>query len=170
MSETPQSVSEFWSSVPTVEQPNSTAPETLAPIPTSKMSRRIALKGAGVLGGALALNVLGAIPTPWLKPAQAAVGTQHTTCANYSNDAGYDNNTKVCVGASYARSYCGNDGWFLNHSDASFNSWPTKACGPSGDKRNAWQWTHSGTKYRCADGYQQVRGQSSVFRICSWAL
>ena len=31
--------------------------------------------------------------TPWLKPAQAAVETQHTTCANYSNYAGYDNST-----------------------------------------------------------------------------
>lgn len=125
------------------------------------MPRRSMLKTAGVLGTALALNITSAMPKKLLPKAHATVGSQYTNCTIYSYA-----DSIICTGAPYARSYCGNDGWFLNFSSASFNSWPITVC----NNRNAWQWVYSGRNHRCADGRQQVRGQSSVFRICSWAL
>ncbi|MDI6103049.1 hypothetical protein QLQ12_30985 [Actinoplanes sp. NEAU-A12] len=121
------------------------------------------------MGGALALNLVGALPGG-TKKAFASVGTEHTNCAGYSGWDGYNNNTKLCVGGAYSRDYCGGDGWFLRYSGTCFNSGPAVACGEGVTKRNAWRWPHSGRTYRCADGYQQSCGSSSVFRICSWAL
>ncbi|MFC6018228.1 hypothetical protein ACFP2T_18715 [Plantactinospora solaniradicis] len=127
---------------------------------TFKLPRRSLLKTVGVLSTALAVTVVSSIPEKLLPKALATVGSQYTDCNIYSY------NDIVCVGAPYARSYCGTDGWFLNYSSASFNSWPITAC----NSRNAWWWWHVNTTYRCADGRQQVSGQSSVFRICMWAL
>lgn len=127
---------------------------------TFRLPRRSFLKTVGVLGTALAVTVVSSIPERFLPKALATVGSQYTDCNIYS----YDN--IVCVGAPYARSYCGTDGWFLNFSMPSWRSWPVTAC----NGRNAWWWWHVNTTYRCADGYQQVTGQSPVFRICMWAL
>lgn len=160
---------EFWASVPTLDAP---AP---APAPGGRQDnppalqanlrthRRTLFKTAGALGGALALNVISWLPQSGSKPAQATVGNEYGNCNIY------DYNNIICVGAPYSRNYCGSDGWFLNYHDSVFSSGPVKACGAS-PKRNAWRWSHNGTPYRCADGYQQSRGQSSsTFLICSWA-
>ncbi|MEU8023685.1 hypothetical protein AB0B88_15870 [Micromonospora haikouensis] len=156
----------FWDDVPLNEADAESARlggTTLAgraEYATYRLPRRSVLKAVGVLSTALAVTVISSIPEKFLPKALATVGTQHTDCTTYSYDG------VVCTGASYARSYCGTDGWFLNYSSASFNSWPVTAC----NGRNAWWWYHVNTTYRCADGYQQTSGSSAVFRICMWAL
>ncbi|MFI7604559.1 hypothetical protein ACIBTV_05485 [Micromonospora sp. NPDC049366] len=159
---------DFWADVPSVDDPAPAGATTRAA--TSELHaglrarRRTLFKTAGALGGALALNVLSWVPLSGSRPARATVGTEYGNCSVYSYDG------IICVGAPYSRSYCGSDGWFLNYHDSVFSSGPVKACGPSGGQRNAWRWTHNGTPYRCADGYQQARGEpNSTFRICSWS-
>lgn len=125
-----------------------------------RLPRRSFLKAVGVLGTTLAVTVVSSIPQRFLPKALATVGSQYTDCNIFSYDG------IVCVGAPYDRSYCGTDGWFLNFTSTSFKSWPITAC----NNRNAWWWFHVNTTYRCADGNQQVTGQSAVFRICNWAL
>jgi hypothetical protein len=123
-----------------------------------------------VLGGAFALNVVGALPPSRIRSAAARVGTEHLNCAGFDGWAGYDNNTKICVGGSYSRSYCGSDGWFRTDGNAYSAYIPVQACGTgSYSKRNAWRWTYSGTPYRCADGYFRVYGVGDTFYICSWS-
>jgi len=160
-------VDSYWAEVPSVEdEPDSGKRPSLT---WSAPSRRTVFKTAGVLGGALALNVLSALPGR-NNAAQAVVGNEYTDCAGYSSTAGYNNNTKVCVGAPYSRSYCGGDGWFIRSSGTCYNSYAIKACGAGSlTDRNAWRWTHSGTKYRCADGNVATCG-GTTFYICSWAL
>jgi len=173
MSETRNGTSGFWDGVPDVDARPQTTSAHHAQLPRPAWSRRAALKGTVAVGGALAVNILGAVPTSWLPKAVARVGTEWTgdACAGYSNWSGYDNNTKICVGGTYGSSYCGTDGWFLSYSSPSWNSWPVSVCGAgSYSERNAWRWPYGGRWYRCADGRQQVTGQSSVFRICSKQL
>ncbi|MFF5213470.1 hypothetical protein [Streptosporangium sp. NPDC000396] len=161
-------VEDYWAKVPSVDD----APvEGRRPsFEKARATRRTVLKSVGALGGALALNVVGALPFGGAKPAEASVGTEWYDCAGYNNWSGYDNNTTWCVGGPYSRDYCGGDGWFLRLSMTCFVSGPTVACGTgSYSHKNAWRWTHNGTPYRCADGYQQSCGSSSVFRICSWS-
>lgn len=162
--------SSYWDEVPTLSRPASSAdPAALSRLPRRRLSRRTALKGAMTLGGALALNVLGAVPTSRLRKAAAVAGNEYFNCAGYDSWSGYNNNTKICVGGTYGSNYCGGDGWFLNYYSPSFSSWPIKACGAGSlTDYNAWRWPHSGATYRCADGMQQVTGQSAVFRICSY--
>jgi len=163
----------FWHAVPDVERPSATSSPGLSQLPQPAPSRRTALKGTLALGGALAFSVLGAVPTAWLSKAFATVGTEWTGtgCGGYGNWGGYSDNTQVCVGAPYSSSYCGTDGWFLNYSSPSFNSWPVAACGTGGyTARNAWRWAHASRWYRCADGRQQVSGASSQFYICRQLL
>ncbi|MGI5284921.1 hypothetical protein ACQEVF_16495 [Nonomuraea polychroma] len=159
-------VDRYWAEVPSVEdEPASGRRHHLT---GAVPSRRTIFKTMGVLGGALALNVLSALPGR-NNSAHAAVGTEYTHCAGFNNWAGYNNNTKVCVGGTYSRSYCGSDGWFLRSSGTCYNSYAVKACGTgSYAKRNAWRWTHSGTPYRCADGNVATCG-GTYFYICSWA-
>jgi hypothetical protein len=157
----------YWADVPSVEdEPDTTRrPRLTGSVP----SRRTIFKSVGVLGGALALNVLSALPGK-NSSAYAVVGNEYTDCAGYSSHAGYDNNTKVCVGAPYSKSYCGGDGWFLRSSGTCYNSYAIKACGAGSlADRNAWRWTHSGKKYRCADGYVATCG-GTTFYICSYPL
>ncbi|MGW0809240.1 hypothetical protein [Nonomuraea sp. NPDC002799] len=160
-------VDRYWADVPSVEdEPDTGGRPSLS---WSAPSRRTVFKTMGVLGGALALNVLSALPGRNTS-AYAAVGNEYTDCAGYSNNSGYNNNTKACVGATYSRSYCGSDGWFLRSSGTCYNSYAIKACGAGSlADRNAWRWTHSGTKYRCADGNVATCG-GTYFYICSWAL
>lgn len=158
----------YWNAIP-LQEPEAeaarlggrdlTAAEGYA---TFTLPRRTLLKTMGVLGTALALNITGAIPKRLLPTAAATRGSEYGNCTIFADEPGY---TGACWGAPYARSYCGNDGWFLNYSSASFNSWPVAEC----NSRNAWRWGSS-PQYRCADGRQAVSGQSAVFRICSWAL
>lgn len=160
-------VATFWAEVPSADdEPES--PSSRPRISLTKPSRRTVFKSVGALGGALALNVLGALPNA--KPAAAAVGSEWAShCAGFDSWAGYNNNSKVCVGGTYSRSYCGSDGWFLRSSGTCYNSYAVVACGTgSYAKRNAWRWTHSGTRYRCADGNVATCGGTS-FYICSWA-
>lgn len=160
-------VDRYWAEVPSVDDEPDNGKR--AGLSWSMPSRRTIFKTVGVLGGALALNVLSALPGR-NNSAQAAVGTEYTDCAGYGSWAGYSDNTKVCVGGTYSRSYCGSDGWFLRSSGTCYNSYATKACGAGSlSARNAWRWTHSGKKYRCADGYVATCGGTS-FYICSWAL
>ncbi|MFI7443360.1 hypothetical protein [Nonomuraea indica] len=160
-------VDRYWADVPSVEDDEPVSgrrPRLTGPAP----SRRTVFKTMGVLGGALALNVLSALPGK-NNSAHAVVGTEYTDCAGYSSTAGYNDNTKVCVGAPYSRSYCGGDGWFLRSSGTCYNSYAIKACGAGSlTDRNAWRWTHSGTRYRCADGNVATCG-GTTFYICSWA-
>ncbi|UBU16254.1 hypothetical protein [Nonomuraea gerenzanensis] len=157
----------YWADVPSVtDEPD---PGERRRPAFSAPSRRTVFKSIGVLGGALALNVLSALPGK-NNGAYAVVGNEYTDCAGYGSAAGYDNNTKVCVGAPYSRSYCGGDGWFLRSSGTCYNSYAVKLCGAGSlTDRNAWRWTHSGTKYRCADGYVATCG-GTTFYICSYAL
>lgn len=159
-------VDRYWADVPSVEdEPDSGSRRR----PTwQPPSRRTVFKTMGVLGGALALNVLSALPGR-NNSALAVAGNEYTNCAGFNNWAGYDNNTKVCVGGTYGRSYCGSDGWFLRASGTCYNSYAIKACGAGSlTDRNAWRWTHSGTPYRCADGNVATCG-GTQFRICSWS-
>jgi hypothetical protein len=160
-------VDRYWADVPSVEdEPAAGGRRSLT---GSVPSRRTVFKTMGALGGALALNVLSALPGR-NNTAYAAVGNEYTDCAGYGSTSGYNNNTKVCVGGTYSRSYCGADGWFLRSSGTCYNSYAVKACGAGSlADRNAWRWTHSGKKYRCADGYVATCGGTS-FYICSWAL
>jgi hypothetical protein len=111
------------------------------------------------------------LPTWRLGRAHATVGTEWTGsgCGGYSNWAGYNNNTKVCVGATYSSAYCGTDKWFKNGTFNSVIYTPQVACGDGTfDHRNAWRWTHNGTAYRCADGIACSQVTCS-FVICSAA-
>jgi hypothetical protein len=168
----------YWAAVPSADAdgPDLGGPD-LAPavrrasssLGKMKPSRRTMFKSAGALGGALALNVLSALPPGKGNTASAAVGTEHTSCAGYNNWAGYDDNTKVCVGAPYSRSYCGSDGWYIRGSGTCWNAYPVSVCGTgSYSTKNAWRWTKSGTPYRCADGKTAVCG-ATYFQICSWS-
>lgn len=173
MTEQTGAVAAFWNDVPDVGTPPPSTSTGLARLRAPVPSRRTALKGTMALGGALAFNVLGAVPTSWLPKAVATVGSEWTgdACAGYSGWSGYNNNTKICVGGTYGSSYCGTDGWFLNYRSPSWSSWPVVVCGTGGySYRNAWRWPYGGRWYRCADGRQQVTGQASVFRICSKQL
>ncbi|HET6292297.1 MAG TPA: hypothetical protein VFG33_02950 [Kribbella sp.] len=165
----------YWAAVPAVDadEPDPAGPDlglTVRKASSSlgkmKPSRRTMFKSAGALGGALAINILSSLPPGRGTTASAETGTEYTSCAGYDSSDGYDDNTKVCVGAPYARSHCGSDGWFRRGSGTCWNSYPTKACGSG--PRNAWRWTHNGTRYRCADGYVASCG-GTVFRICSWS-
>ncbi|GAA4972340.1 hypothetical protein HD597_007101 [Nonomuraea thailandensis] len=160
-------VDRYWADVPSVDDEPDTGGRSR--LTWSAPSRRTVFKTMGALGGALALNVLSALPGR-NNSAHAAVGTEYTSCANYGSWTGYNNNTKVCVGGTYSRSYCGSDGWFLRSSGTCYNSYAVKACGTGGlAARNAWRWTHSGRSYRCADGNVATCG-GTYFYICSWAL
>ncbi|GLW98868.1 hypothetical protein [Microtetraspora sp. NBRC 16547] len=157
-------VDRYWAEVPSVEdEPDSGRRRSLT---WSMPSRRTIFKTAGVLGGALALNVLSALPGR-NNSAQAVVGDEYTHCAGYNNWSGYNNDTKICVGGTYSKSYCGGDGWFLRSSGTCWNSYAIKACGDGYTARNAWRWTFSGTPYRCADGNIASCGGTS-FYICAW--
>lgn len=156
----------YWEAVPFNEEraeqsrPGRDDPVAAEGCATFALPRRSLLRTVGVLGTALAMSVVGAVPKRLVPRAWATVGSQYTDCTIY------EYNGVVCVGAPYARNFCGTDGWFLNFSSASFNSFPITAC----NNRNAWQWFNVNTTYRCADGRQQVAGQSAVFYICMWAL
>jgi len=168
----------YWAAVPAVDadEPDPAGPDlglTVRKASSSlgkmKPSRRTMFKSAGALGGALAINILSSLPPGKGTTASATVGTEYTSCAGYDSSAGYNNNTKICVGAAYSRSYCGSDGWFLRGSGTCWNSYAIKACGAGGlADRNAWRWTHSGTRYRCADGETATCG-GTYFNICSWS-
>jgi hypothetical protein len=165
----------YWAAVPSADEE---APGGLgvavrkasSSLGKMKPSRRTMFKSAGALGGALAINILSALPPSKGNTASANVGTEHLSCAGYNNWAGYDNNTKICVGGAYSRSYCGGDGWFLRGSGTCWNSYAISICGTgSYAHRNAWRWTYSGTPYRCADGETATCGGSVYFNICSWS-
>ncbi|TMR93520.1 hypothetical protein [Nonomuraea basaltis] len=162
---------DYWASVPSADEPESTDSTSSRPRRARpRLARRTMFKTMGVLGGALALNVVGALPPARIRSASARVGTEWTHCAGFGGWAGYDNNTKICVGAPYSRSYCGSDGWFRTDGNAYSAYIPIQACGTgSYSKKNAWRWTHSGTPYRCADGYFRVYGSGDTFYICSWS-
>lgn len=131
-------------------------------------SRRGFLKVSGVLGGALALNLLQALSGVRLPFAGAAVGTQWPGCGGFS----YSNSIICTPGNAYSYIYCGSDGWFKN---GTFNGGneryrPIKAC----NNRNAWRWVHAATqiRYRCADGefsyYRSSGGWTAwQFKICA---
>ncbi|WP_327589210.1 hypothetical protein OHA25_21000 [Nonomuraea sp. NBC_00507] len=158
-------VARYWDGVPSVDD----EPAKRAGLGTLVPSRRTMMKSIVALGGALALNVVSALPPGRPKSASAAVGTEHLNCAGYNNYSGYNNNTKACVGFTYSRSYCGSDGWFIRSSGTCYNSYPISICGEgSYSNRNAWRWTHSGTPYRCADGKVATCGGTSTY-ICSWS-
>lgn len=164
---------DYWASVPAIDDAPDTGPDEGTARPVSRRmvpSRRTTLKAAGALGGALALNVLSWLPPARPKQARAAVGTEHSNCAAYDDRAGYNDNSKVCVGGEYSSGYCGSDGWFLNGSTSSAQYWPVVACGDIPYVlRNAWRWTHAGTRYRCADGNVWTPSGGTVFRICARA-
>ncbi|GAA1521682.1 hypothetical protein GCM10009677_63430 [Sphaerisporangium rubeum] len=165
---------DYWSDVPSAEDddtPSSPGPRRAA---WPKVSRRTMFKSVGVLGGALALNVVGALPPARLKGASATVGNEYGNCGDpgYNNWTGYKDGTTqtACVGAPYSSGYCGSDGWFRTDGNSYSYYTPVKACGEgSATKKNAWRWTYSGTPYRCADGTFTVYGAGTTFYICSRA-
>lgn len=164
----------YWATVPSADDEG----PDLAPagrnasrsLGRMKPSRRTMFKTAGALGGALAINILSALPPGRGTTASAVVGNEYTSCAGYGEWPGYDNNKQACVGAPYSRNNCGSDGWFqVESGGACYSSYPIKACGDGSlTKRNAWRWTHSSTPYRCADGIIDNCGARD-FRICSWS-
>ncbi|MEU7894081.1 hypothetical protein AB0B45_14590 [Nonomuraea sp. NPDC049152] len=159
----------YWADVPSVDDEPGDTKTRRGMLTSTAPSRRTMLKGVGVLGGALALNVLSVLPPFKTREANAAVGSEWLHCAGYNNWSGYDNNSKLCVGGTYSRSYCGADGWFKRSSGTCYNSYAVVACGTgSYGKKNAWRWTHSGTPYRCADGNVATCG-GTYFYICSWS-
>jgi hypothetical protein len=138
------------------------------------MSRRGVFRTIGVLGGALALNVVGALPPSRIRSASATAGTEWSNCSNsgYADFSGYKDGTtqRVCVGGSYSSSYCGSDGWFRTDGNSYSYYYPVQMCGAGSiTDKNAWRWTYSGTPYRCADGYFVVYGVGQSFYICSRA-
>ncbi len=160
---------DYWADVPTAEEETEARPSA-----RQRVSRRTMVKSVGVLGGALALNVVGALPPARIRSASATVGSEWSGCSNsgYASFDGYRDGTtqRVCVGAAYSSSYCGSDGWFRTDGNAYSYYTPIVNCGASGvTKKNAWRWTHSGTPYRCADGRFVVYGAGSTFYICSKA-
>ena len=168
----------WWDSMPNVEAITATTPalgdtDGFAAAPRKGVNRRRFLQVGAALGGALALNGLQVLSGVKLKPAGATVGTEHTGCTIYGSWNGYNNNTLVCVGAPYSYIYCGSDGWFKNGTFDGGNTqyWPTKACGPYYDYRNAWRWSHGSYRYRCADGYfrywKDGGWTTAQFKICS---
>jgi len=164
----------YWAAVPSVDDIGPdlgpAVPKPRKPLGRMKPSRRTMLKSAGALGGALAINVLSSLPPGKGTTASAVAGNEYLTCADYNIWPGYNDNTAVCVGAPYSRSYCGSDGWFLRRTDTCWNSYAIKACGAGSlIDRNAWRWTHSVTPYRCADG-TVTNCSGTYFRICSWSL
>jgi hypothetical protein len=169
---------DYWATVPTIDDGPDDGPAAAAggraPRPPAGMtaaSRRTALKAAGALGGALALNVLSWLPPARPKPAAATVGTEYTNCAGYDSWAGYNDNSKVCVGATYGSGYCGGDGWYLNYFSPNVRYYPILLCGSDNGlaARNAWRWSHGGTPYRCADGVFWTSTGGSALRICARA-
>jgi hypothetical protein len=170
---------DYWATVPTIDDEPETGFGAAAAAATgdgtprkATTSRRTALKAAGALGGGLALTVLSWLPPARSKPAAAAVGTEYAnSCAGYDGWAGYNDNSKVCVGATYGSGYCGGDGWYLNYFSATVRYWPIVLCGIDNGlaARNAWRWTHGGTRYRCADGVFWTPGGGEVLRICARA-
>ncbi|MFD1939567.1 MULTISPECIES: hypothetical protein [Nonomuraea] len=158
-------VDQYWSQVPHADD-DENAGATI--VRKARPSRRTMFKSIGVLGGALALNIVSALPPSRANRAEAAVGNEYTNCAGYDNFSGYNDNSKICVGAPYSKSHCGGDGWFLRGSGTCWNSYATKACGNGMTKRNAWRWKFGSTPYRCADGYVATCDGSTVLRICSW--
>ncbi len=132
------------------------------------------VKSVGVLGGALALTVVGALPPARIKSASATAGSEWSGCSNsgYANFDGYKDGTtqRVCVGGSYASSYCGSDGWFRTDGNAYSYYTPIVECGASGgleEERLALDARQH--PYRCADGRFVVYGAGSTFYICSRA-
>jgi hypothetical protein len=157
---------DYWAGVPAVsdaDAQDSTASRPRRAWP--RTSRRTVFKTVGVLGGALALNLVGALPPARTRSASATVGSEHYNCANYDSWPGYNNNSAACVGGTYGQGFCGSDGWFRTDGNAYSYYYPVTAC----NGRNAWRWAH-GRTYRCADGYYHVYGVGSTFYICSWPL
>ncbi len=163
---------DYWREVPSTDSSPGFGDAFAAQPPAPnrlRASRRVTLQAIGTLGGALALNVLSWLPPFKGRPAQARVGTEHKDCAGYDNAGGYSNDTAVCVGGRYGPEYCGQDGWFLkSFSGTCVSSGPVVVCGAGGlERKNAWQWTHQGTPYRCADGMMYWCGGQGFF-ICAW--
>lgn len=172
----PESVNEWWDSLPDVDAPGEGEEPVVRAEPHTrswKVSRRHFVKGAIALGGALSLNGLQILSGVKLRPAGATVGSEYTTCAGYENWSGYNNNTLVCVGGSYSYIYCGSDGWFKNgYFDGGYTFYSPRAfCGNGLPARNAWRWSHGTYRYRCADGYfwywSSGRWVGPQFKICS---
>lgn len=166
-------VAQYWANVPSVDEDTPVAAGRVLEKAGTKVkkirpSRRTMFKSAGVLGGALALNVLSSWPARKGNIAAAVPGTEYTHCAGYDGWDGYNNNAAACVGGKFDRSYCGGDGWFNRGSGTCWNSYAVVACGNGFAHRNAWRWSHGGTPYRCADGRIDVCGGSGFF-ICSWS-
>ncbi|MFE3453039.1 hypothetical protein ACFXJ8_29365 [Nonomuraea sp. NPDC059194] len=159
-------VDRYWSQVPHADDDENVGTTIVR---KARPSRRTVFKSLGVLGGALALNIVSALPPNRVRSAEAVAGNEYTNCAGYNNFTGYNNNSKACVGAPYSRSYCGADGWFKRGSGTCWNSYAVKACGNGMTKRNAWRWTHGGTPYRCADGHIATCDGSNTLYICSWS-
>jgi hypothetical protein len=167
---TPATGQTFWSSVPMIGPDEATG----RPMParrTLATQRRTLLKAAGVLGGALALNVLSWLPPARVRGAAARVGTEYLGCAGYDQWPGYNDNTAICVGAPYSPYNCGTDGWFLQYSGTCFVSGAVVDCGIENGltAKNAWRWNYSGHTYRCSDGMQYWCG-GSAFVICDYQL
>lgn len=174
MTQTPQTQVDqdvFWSTVPLVGADEPTGRPAPTQIASPAANRRTLLKAAGVLGGALALNVLSWLPPARVPRAGATVGTEYLNCAGYDLWPGYDNNTAICVGAPYSPGYCGTDGWFLQYSGTCFASGAVLDCGIENGlaAKNAWRWTYQGHSYRCSDGVQYWCG-GHAFLICDYQL
>ena len=156
-----------WSAIPPVH--NAAAPRARRQVATKPpgFTRRRFIRSATVLGGSMALGVLDVVGSLGARIAAATVGDEYTSCANYDDWPGYNNNTLICVGGTYGGGYCGSDKWFKDGLFGGTQYIPIKACGTGGlTAKNAWRWTHSGTQYRCADG-MVCSSQQCVFRICS---
>jgi hypothetical protein len=155
--------SDYWADVPSVddEPADSPAPSSKA---WPRTSRRTVFKAVGVLGGAFALNLLGALPPARIGSASAAVGSEWLTgCGGYS----YADNL-TCTGGTYAQSYCGSDGWFRTDGGLTYQYYPITICGGgSYGAKNAWRWTRSGVPNRCADGHLWLSSVGTSFYICA---
>jgi hypothetical protein len=164
----------YWDSVPHEDEETESARHGGRPgkaMPgygTFKLPRRSLLKTAGVLGTALAINVVSSLPEKWVPKAFATVGTEYTSCS--SGGYAYDDSAKICTGAEESSSYCGSDGWFKNQNGGTVNYWPITQCGVGVTQKNAWRWPKNGVTYRCADGKIQYGSVSPIFVICLKAL
>ncbi|GAA0411909.1 hypothetical protein Acor_15880 [Acrocarpospora corrugata] len=165
--------SDYWADVPSADQDAEPSSQRRRRPAWPGVSRRAMFKSVGVLGGALALNVVGALPPARIRSASATVGTEWSNCTNsgYDGWTGYANGTTqtACVGASYSSGYCGSDGWFRTDGNSYSYYTPVVACGNNVTKKNAWRWTFGSTPYRCADGNFTVYGAGTSFYICSRA-
>ena len=165
---------EWLHEIPEVSaRPHSTAPASDLWRVGYQPSRRRVLQAVAVVGGAIALNALGVLSGRTVRPARAAVGTEHPGCGIYSTDPGYNNDTQPCVGFPYSANYCGSDGWFKNFTNVNESWYPIAICGNDRSTwRNAWRWTYNGGVYRCADGHYRYKLESGSWSgiqtlICS---